>query len=184
MPGHSGQIQLTASNAAVTQSVAISLNAKSGKLIRSTTATFAITPGATTATVSTSSFNFGDNLVGSVRTKQVVTVTNAGNFDLSLNPTLAGDPGFALVPANSCSAVLTPGASCVETVSYAPTTASGTNPQTSKLNLGLGNVLADTPQTVTLSGISAVLPVGTVTTTNNPQVALYTMTLPFPGSMS
>jgi arylsulfate sulfotransferase len=183
MPGHSGQIQLTASNAAVTPLVAISLNAKSGKLIRSTTATFAITPGATTATVSTSSFNFGDNLVGAVRTKQVVTVTNAGNFDLSLNPTLAGDPSFALVPANSCSAVLTPGASCVETVSYAPTTASGTNPQTSKLNLGLGNVLADTPQTVTLSGLSAILPAGTVTATNNPQVALYTMTLPFPGSI-
>ena len=183
MPGHSGQFQLTASNAAVTPSVVISLSAKSGKLIRSTTATFAIRPGATTATISTSSFNFGDNLAGSVRTKQVVTLTNTGSFDLSLNPTLTGDPGFALVPANSCGSVLTPSATCVETVSYAPTTASGTNPQISKLNLGLGNVPADTPQMVTLSGISAILPLGTVTTTNNPQVALYKMMLPFPGSI-
>src|SRR5215472_8681578 len=182
-PGQSGQFQLTASNAAVTPSVAISLNATSGKLVRSMTATFAVTPGTTTAELSTRSFNFGDNLVGSVRTKQVLTVTNTGNFDLSLNPTLAGDPAFALVPENACTAVLTPGASCVETVSYAPSAASGANPQTSTLNLGLGNVPPDTPQTVTLSGLSAILPVGTVTTTNNPQVALYTMTLPFPGSI-
>ncbi|HWW23082.1 MAG TPA: aryl-sulfate sulfotransferase, partial [Edaphobacter sp.] len=54
---------------------------------------------------------------------------------------------------------------------------------TSSLNLGLSNVSADTPQTVTLSGLSAVMPAGTVTATNNPQVALYTMTLPFPGSV-
>ena len=183
MPGQSRHFLLTASNAAVTPSTSITLTATSGKLIRSTTVTFAITPGQTTARLSTSSFNFGDNLVGSVRTKQVVTVTNTGSFDLSLDPILTGDSVFALVPANSCDAVLTPGASCVETVGYAPTAASGANPQTSTLNLGLGNVPADTPQTVTLSGLAAVLPVGTVTKTNNPQVALYTMTLPFPGSI-
>jgi hypothetical protein len=96
---------------------------------------------------------------------------------------LTGDPGFALVSTNSCRAILAPGASCTESVSYAPIAASGATPQTSNLNLGLSNVSADTPQTVTLSGLSGVMPAGTVTATNNPQVALYTMTLPFPGSV-
>jgi arylsulfate sulfotransferase len=183
MPGQSGQILLTASNAAVTPSVPITLTATSGELTHSTTAALAVRPGKTAATLSASSFDFGGSLVGSVRTKQVVTVTNTGSFYLKLNPTLTGDPAFALVPANSCGAVLAPGTSCTETVSYAPTTASGTIPQISNLNLGLDNVSADNPQTVTLSGLSVVLPAGTVTATNNPQVALYTMTLPYPGSI-
>jgi arylsulfate sulfotransferase len=182
-PGQSTQILLTASNAAVTPSVPITLIATSGALIRSTTAALAITSGTTTAALSTPSFNFGGSLVGSIRTKQVVTLTNTGSFDLLLNPTLTGDPAYTLVSANSCGTVLAPGASCVETVRYAPTAASGSTPQTSNLNLGLSNVPADTPQTVTLSGLSAVLPAGTVAATNNPQVALYTMTLPFPGSI-
>ncbi len=181
MPGQSGQILLTASNAAVTPSVPITLTATSGELTHSTTAALAVRPGETTATLSTSSFNFGGSLVGSILTKQVVTVTNTGSFYLKLNPTLSGDPAFALVPANSCGAVLAPGTSCTETVSYAPTSASGTTPQISNLNLGLDNVSADTTQKVALSGFS--VSEGTVTATNNPQVALYTMTLPFPGSV-
>jgi arylsulfate sulfotransferase len=182
-PGQSTQILLTASDAAVTPSVPITLIATSGALIRSTTATLAITSGTTTAALSTPSFNFGGSLVGSIRTKQVVTLTNTGSFDLLLNPTLTGDPAYTLVSANSCGTVLAPGASCVETIRYAPTAASGSTPQTSNLKLGLSNVPADTSQTVMLSGLSAVLPAGTVTATNNPQVALYTMTLPFPGSI-
>ena len=41
-----------------------------------------------------------------------------------------------------------------------------------------------TPQTVAITGSAASLPVGQVSATNNPQVALYTMTLPFPGSIT
>ena len=63
-------------------------------------------------------------------------------------------------------------------VASAPTT------QNAVLNLGFGDVPAGTAQTVALSGTSASLPAGQVTATNNPQVALYTMTLPFPGSMT
>ena len=183
IPGQPGQIILAASNAAVTGSILATLTATSGGLTHSTVATLVVKPGITTATLSASSFNFGGSFVGSIQTKQVVTVTNTGSFDLGLSPTLTGDPSFSLVPANSCGAMLAPGTSCTETVSYAPTAASGATPQTSNLNLGMGNVTADTPQTVTLSGLSAVLPAGTVTATNNPQVALYTMTLPFPGSI-
>ena len=41
-----------------------------------------------------------------------------------------------------------------------------------------------TPQTVTLTGTSAAFSAGTVASTNNPQVALYTVNLPFPGSVT
>ncbi|HEY4051325.1 MAG TPA: hypothetical protein VGM27_31060 [Acidobacteriaceae bacterium] len=43
---------------------------------------------------------------------------------------------------------------------------------------------ADTPQTVAVTGTAGGLPAGQVTATDNPQVALYSMTLPFPGSMT
>ncbi len=73
---------------------------------------------------------------------------------------------------------------CAVMVSYKPTTASAPATQNASLNLGFVGVPAGTPQTVALSGTSAALPVGQVTATNNPQVALYTMTLPFPGSVT
>lgn len=41
-----------------------------------------------------------------------------------------------------------------------------------------------TAQTISLTGASAALAQGTVASTGNPQVALYTMTLPFPGSVT
>ena len=43
---------------------------------------------------------------------------------------------------------------------------------------------AGTAQAVALSGTSSSLPAGQVIATDNPQVALYTLTLPFPGSMT
>jgi hypothetical protein len=69
-------------------------------------------------------------------------------------------------------------------VSYKPTTASAPATQNASLNLGFVGVPAGTPQTVALSGTSAALPVGQVIGTNNPQVALYMMMLPFPGSVT
>jgi hypothetical protein len=101
-----------------------------------------------------------------------------------MSPTLSGDPSYAMAPASTCGATLAAGASCSAAVTYAPTTASGTSPQTATLNLGLGNVPPGTAQTISLTGVSAALAQGTVTSTNNPQVALYTMTLPFPGSVT
>jgi len=134
------------------------------------------------ATISTNSFDFGNNLVGNTVTKSVVTISNTGVSDITLSPTLAGDPSYSI--ASGCGTTLAAGTSCSESVSYSPATASGSTPQTATLSLGLGNVPAGTVQTVSLTGVSAVLPTGTVTTTNNPQVALYTMTLPFPGSVT
>ena len=69
-------------------------------------------------------------------------------------------------------------------VSYTPKTASAPSTQNAVLNLGFGDVPSGTPQTVALTGTSAALPAGQVSATDNPQVALYTLTLPFPGSMT
>lgn len=56
--------------------------------------------------------------------------------------------------------------------------------QTALLNMGFANVPAGTAQSVSISGKSFALPAGKVTATNNPQVALYTITLPFAGCVT
>jgi hypothetical protein len=50
--------------------------------------------------------------------------------------------------------------------------------------MNFGDVPTGTPQTVAITGTAATLPVGQVAATDNPQVALYTMTLPFQGSIT
>ena len=183
-PGQIQQVTLTASGAAVGASTSITLTGTSGSITQTATAAVTIASGLTTASLSNSSFDFGGNLVGSTLTKPVVTVQNIGTSALSLNPTLSGDASYTLVPAQSCGQSLAAGASCTITVSYAPTIASASAAQTSTLSLGLGNVPSSTPQTVSLTSTSAELAAGSVTATANPQVAQYTLTLPYPGSWS
>ena len=187
-PGGLQQISLTATTAAAAGTATISLQATSGSLSHSITTALtvspAVPPSSTNASLSGSSYSFGNNLVNNTVTQSVVTVTNTGTTSLSLNPTLSGDPSYALVSTGSCGAQFAAAASCAVMVSYIPTSASTPATQNSVLNLGFAGVPAGTPQTVALSGTSAALPVGQVTATNNPQVALYTMTLPFPGSMT
>jgi len=69
-------------------------------------------------------------------------------------------------------------------LNYTPTTASAPNSQIATLNMRFRHVPADTLQTVAISGTAYALPVGQVSPTDNPQVALYAMTLPFPGSVT
>ena len=186
-PGGLQQISVTAGPTAAAGSASISLQGTSGSLSHSITAAVTVNaapPLSTTASLSASSFNFGNNLVNNTLTQSVVTVTNTGTAPLTMSPTLSGDSGYAFVLAGSCGAQLAAAASCPMMVSYTPKTASAPSTQNAVLNLGFGDVPAGTSQTVALSGTSASLPVGQVTATNNPQVALYTMTLPFPGAMT
>jgi arylsulfate sulfotransferase len=187
-PGGLQQISVSASSAAVAGSATISLQATSGSLSHSVTTALTVSPVApaasTNAVLSSSSFDFGNNLVNNALIQSVTTVTNTGTTTLTLNPTISGDPSYALVSTGSCGAQLAPAASCAVMVSYTPTTASAPAAQNASLNLGFVGVPAGTSQTVSLSGTSAALPVGQVSATDNPQVALYTMTLPFPGSMT
>jgi arylsulfate sulfotransferase len=185
-PGSLQQLTVTAGSTATVGNTTITLQGSSGSLTHSVSAAVAVNAPvlSTTASLSAGSFDFGDDLVNNVVTKPVATVTNTGSAALTLSPSLSGDTSYALVSTGSCGAQLTPAASCVMMVSYTPTTASAPGTQNAVLNLGFGDVPAGTAQTVALSGTSGALPVGQVTATNNPQVALYTMTLPFPGSMT
>ena len=185
-PGALTQVSLTASSAATAGTANIAIAGVAGSLTHNATSalTVAAPPLTTTAALSGSSFDFGNNLVNNTLTKTVVTVTNTGSNTLTMNPALAGDASFSIVAAQSCGAQLAAGASCNVVVNYDPTTASTPNPQNSVLNLGFSDVPAGTPQTVAITGTSAALAAGVVTTTNNPQVALYRLTLPFPGSVT
>jgi hypothetical protein len=135
----------------------------------------------TTASLSATTFDFGNNLVSNTLTRTVVTITNTGVANLILNPTLTGDRSYSIASATTCAQQLAPALACNIDISYSPTASSQ---QTASLNLNLGNVAAGTPQTVVITGAAASLLPGQVTPTNNPQVALYTMTLPFPGAIT
>lgn len=186
-PGALGQIALSASASAKAGSSTITITGTAGAM--SQTATSSLTVNAppspvTSATLSTYYFDFGDNLVNNSLTKTVVVVTNTGSSSLTMSPALSGDTSYSIVADQSCGSSLAPSASCDMVVNYKPTAASAPKSQDAVLNMGFGDVDASTPQIVAITGSSAALSAGTVTATNNPQVALYTMTLPFPGSMT
>jgi len=185
-PGALGQITLSASSSATPGSTMITLTGTAGTLTQNATSTLAIAapPLTTSPSLSTTFFDFGGNLVNNTSTKTVVVVTNTGGNALTMSPTLSGDASYSIVTAQSCGASLAPSATCNMVVSYDPTVASAPNAQNAVLNMGFGDVAASTQQTISITGESATLPAGQVTATDNPQVALYTMTLPFPGSMS
>lgn len=184
-PGQIGQFTLKAASATVSASAGtLTFTGTSGSLTHTATTTLAVTAGNTTATLSDTSFDFGGALLGMSVAKSVVTVTNSGSSDLSLAPSITGDASYTIVPTGSCGATLAAGMTCNENVSYTPTIASAGVAQTATLDLGLGNVDSGTLHTVALTAMSAAAPVGTVTATKNPQVAQYSVTLPFPGSMT
>lgn len=138
----------------------------------------------TTATLSGTSFDFGQNLVANSVVDTVVTVSNTGTIPLTLNPAITGAPGFNFIPLESCGPQLAAGSSCPIVVSYAPTVASAPAAQTATLNLNFGDAAAGTPSAVTLTGTAAAMTAGTVTPTANPQVAQYTITPPYPGNVT
>jgi len=182
--GSVGEVSITASGSAAPGMATISLSGTSGSLTHSASASLTVAAAVTTAALSTSSFDFGDNLVNNTLTQTVVVVSNTGSATLTMTPALTGDPSYSINSGTTCGQQLATATSCNMVVSYTPATASAPAAQTATLNLGFGDVPAGTPQTVALTGVSSALAAGTVTTTNNPQVALYTMTLPFPGSMT
>jgi arylsulfate sulfotransferase len=150
---------------------------------------FGTGPASTSVSLSDTSFDFGLVAPGSTATQAVVVVTNMGSTTLAMKPSIAGTAGFAIVAAQSCGTQLAARSSCSIVVSYAPTTTSVPAEQTATLNLNYGNATAGTPATVALTGVSAVissrlLAAGTVTSTSNPQVALYTITPPAAGTVT
>ena len=192
--GSLGQIKLSAAATSQSAHVDLLVSGSSGEVQQSAKTSLIIAqavapPTTTTASLSTVAFDFGDNLVGNALSKTAVTVTNTGSAALTLNPTVSGDTSFVLATgsaatSSSCGQQLAPAASCNVVLVYTPASASTPSVQTAKLNLGMEGVAAGTQQSVAISGTAYAIPIGQVTPTNNPQVALYTLTLPFAGSVS
>lgn len=182
--GSLGTFSISASPTAAAGSTNVTVTGTAGSLTHTATSSVTVGQPVTAASLSTTSFDFGDDLVGNTVTQTVVVVSNTGSDALTLNPTLSGDPSYSIATAASCGAQLAAGTSCNMVLNYAPTTPSLPGTQNATLNLGFGDVASGTPQTVAITGTSAALTAGQVTSTNNPQVALYTMTLPFPGSIT
>ncbi len=137
----------------------------------------------TTVSLSTLFFDFGNNLVGYKLTQTAVAVTNTGTATLTLSPSLSGDPSYSIVASKSCGTTLAPGKTCDVVLQYLPAKPSYPGAQDTILKMNYANADPGDPSTVLVTGISAVLKKGTVSPTINQQVALYTMTLPFPGRM-
>ena len=91
----------------------------------------------TTATLSATSFDFGQNIVGNPDTQTVVEVTNTGANPLTLNPAVLAASGFSIVAGQSCGATLAPASTCPIVVTYTPTAAGS---QTATLNLNLASM--------------------------------------------
>ena len=180
-----GQIRIAASASAVPGTTSVSLTgASTNALSHNAVTALTVNSPVTTASLSSTAFDFGGNLVNNTVTQSVVMVTNTGLANLTMTPTLSGDTSYSVATGMSCGQQLEPRATCNVVVNYTPTTASAPATQSATLNMGFGDVPANTPQTVAITGTAAALPVGQVVETNNPQVARYTMTLPFPGSIT
>lgn len=187
--GTLGQFTISASPSAASGSTSVTLTGTSGTLSQTATSSISVAaptppPPVTVATLSKSFFDFGNNLVNNPLTQTVAVVTNTGTNTLTMSPSVSGDASYSIVSAQSCGASLAPAASCNMVLTFKPTVASAPKTQDAVLNMNFGDVASSTPQTVAITGTSGALSAGTVTPTSNPQVALYTMTLPFPGTMT
>lgn len=182
--GSLGEFSLSASSSASPGATNITVTGTSGTLSHSATSALTIASAPSSVSLSGTSFDFGENLVNNTLTQPVVVVTNTGSDVVTLNPTLSGDPSYSIHSDGSCGQQLAAGANCQVILSYTPTTASAPATQTATLDLGFGNAPDGTPDSVAITGTSAVLAAGEVSATDNPQVARYTMTLPFPGSIT
>ena len=188
--GSLGQFTLSAAADTVPSQAKLMVSAVSGTIDQSASASLTISEAVkvpTTVSLSALSFDFGSNLVGNSLSKTAVQVTNTGSSAMTLNPSLSGNASFALAKGtntNSCGTQLAPAASCSVVLTYLPTSSSAPAPQMAILNLGMQGVANGTQQTVAISGTAFNVPVGQVTPTNNPQVALYSVNLPFPGSVT
>jgi arylsulfate sulfotransferase len=174
-------IEVSATSAAKVGTYTINFTATSGTISESSAIKVKVSTAVTTASLSTFFYDFGNNLVGFRLIHTVAVVTNTGNSTLTMDPTLSGDASYSIVTKESCGATLASGKSCDMVLRYVPAKASYPKAQDATLKMNFGNTYAGDPETIAITGVSATLQPGTVSPTNNPQVALYTMTLPFAG---
>jgi len=101
-----------------------------------------------TIVVSPSSFDFSDQVMGTVSSSQTVSITNTGNVPIAISSvTASGDFSVSPLSCGSSPTVLSPEQSCSVGVSFAPTAAGN---RTGTLTI-VDNV-PGSPQTVSLAG--------------------------------
>lgn len=188
-PGTLQRIHIAASRTAVAGNANITVEATSGPITHTASASLTVgtPPPSSPIAINASSFNFGDELVEDSRVRTVVRVTNMTSGAVTLNPTLSGNASYSTVPDASCSSGLAAGGTCGIEVRYAPTVVSAPNTQDATLNVGVStgsSGSASSAGTVSLQGTAVALTPGEVAATDNPQVALYTVNLPYAGTVT
>jgi hypothetical protein len=125
--------------------------------------TVAILLQATTVSLSTTSLDFGIQLIGTSSAPQLVTLTNTGILSLTISSiAVSGADNEDFGQTNTCGSHLPPGASCTIRVRFAPTQ---TGPRTASLTITDNG--AGSPQSVSLSGTGVTSgPNATLSTTN------------------
>jgi large repetitive protein len=104
-------------------------------------------------TLSRTSLNFGQQLIGTVGAPQVITVTSSGTAPLVFAgpPTIAGPAAAQFASTSTCpvgGGGLAPGATCTISASFAPTVTGVAN-----ASLSIADNVIGSPQSVTLSGV-------------------------------
>ncbi|MEI6067061.1 MAG: hypothetical protein WCP96_06965 [Methylococcaceae bacterium] len=124
------------------------------------------------AGVNNASLTFAGQLVNTTSAAQLVTVSNTGTGNLTFPTTASVSANYA-VSANTCTTVA-PGASCTISVTFTPTTTTGSFPGTLTIPTN-DSATGHNPLTVSLTGSVAVLNAATGLTahaTSSTQVAL------------
>jgi hypothetical protein len=129
----------------------------------------------------TTTYNYGENINGNPDNQIVTYVTNPGTTALPLKFTLTGDAAYKINTGQSCGSSLPAHSTCYMVITYNPATSGTHRGVLSILPQGFnGNLLT---QHVTLTGVSAAMAPGVVTSTNGPQVAQYSITPPYPATV-
>jgi hypothetical protein len=134
------------------------------------------------ASTRSTSYSFGEDFNGKPLTQTVTTVVNTSATAQGLKYTLVGDAAYSVVAGESCGTTLAAHGICEMVVSFMPGASGAHN---AVLQIGpreVGGTLQS--QTVAITGASGALTPGTVTTTNNPQVAQYSITPPFAATVT
>lgn len=109
-------------------------------------------PSAPTATVSTSSIDFGYHKIANASRAQKFTLTNGGLTQLLISDISISNPVFS--QTNNCGGAVDPGKSCTFLVTFTPT-----QPVAETATLTITDNASNSPQVVSLSGIGAIRPI-------------------------
>jgi arylsulfate sulfotransferase len=130
--------------------------------------------------VSNTSYDFGEDLVGATLTRAVATITNNGPTAAPIALSISGDASFTINTDQSCGATIPANSACSVVVVYQPKVS----------GIQTGSVSAQFtggpigPAQVALTGTASAMAAGAVTNTINPQVAQYSLTLPYRGTVT